>query len=119
MLFRSQVIKNNKIVYPFLGVRYVLVNDQVKQQYKLSVDYGALVLEGDNNEPAVTAGSAAAKAGIRGGDIILEINGKKITVRNSMSKIVQEYNPGDKITLHILRDDKEQDVEVILGQRSS
>ena len=38
-----------------MGVRYVLVDDKVKQKYNLSVDYGALVLKGDNGEPAVTA----------------------------------------------------------------
>jgi len=115
----DQVIKTNKIVYPFLGVRYTLVNDQVKQKYNLSVDYGALVLSGDKGEPAVTAGSAAEKAGIKEKDVILEINGEKITATNSMSKIIQEYSAGDKIMLHILRDGKEQNVSLTLGERSS
>lgn len=115
----DQVVKTNKIVYPFLGVRYVLVDDQVKQKYNLSVDYGALVLKGDNGEPAVTSGSAAEKAGIKDKDVVLEINKEKITKDNSMSKIIQEYNAGDKIILHILRDGKEQDLEVTLGERSS
>ena len=115
----DQVVKTNKIVYPFLGVRYVLVDDQVKQKYNLSVDYGALVLKGDNGEPAVTSGSAAEKAGIKEKDVILEINGEKITTDNSMAKIIQKYNAGDKITLHILRNGKEQDVDVTLAERSS
>ena len=67
----SQVVATNKIVYPFLGVRYVLVDDQVKQKYNLSVDYGALVLKGNNGEPAVNPGSGAAKAGIKENDVIL------------------------------------------------
>ncbi|MCX6719718.1 MAG: trypsin-like peptidase domain-containing protein [Candidatus Staskawiczbacteria bacterium] len=115
----EQVTKTNKIVYPFLGVRYVLVDEQVKQTYNLSVDYGALVIGGNNGEPAVTADSAAAKAGIKDKDIILNINGEKISVDNPMSKIIQKYNSGDKIKLHILRDGKEQDVDVTLGQKSS
>jgi len=115
----DQVKKTNKIVYPFLGVRYALVDDRVKQKYNLSVDYGALVLKGDKGEPAVTAGSPAEKAGIKEKDVILEINGEKIAAGNSMSAIIQKYNAGDKITLHILRSGKEQDIDVILGQRSS
>ena len=115
----NQVATTNKIVYPFLGVRYVLVDDAVKQKYKLSVDYGALVLKGVNGEPAVTAGSAADKAGIKEKDVILEVNKEKITSTNSMASIVQKYNPGDKITLHILRAGQEKDIDVILGQRSS
>jgi len=115
----EQVTKTNKIVYPFLGVRYVLVDDQVKQKYNLSVDYGALVLKGSNGEAAVTSGSAAEKAGIKEKDVILSINGEKITTDNSMAKIIQKYNAGDKVTLRILRDNKEQDVNVTLGERSS
>jgi S1-C subfamily serine protease len=115
----SQVAKTNKIIYPFLGVRYILVDDSVKQQYKLSVNYGALVLKGDKGEPAVNAGSGAEKAGIKANDVILQINGEKITKDNSMSTIIQKFNVGDKITLHILIGGKEQDVSVTLGQRSS
>ncbi|MGD0576675.1 MAG: trypsin-like peptidase domain-containing protein [Candidatus Staskawiczbacteria bacterium] len=115
----QQVSATNKIVYPFLGVRYVLVDDQVKQKYNLSVDYGALVLKGDKGEAAVVAGSAADKAGIKEKDIILSVNGEKITTDNSMSTIIEKYNPGDTITLHILRNGKEQDIPVTLGQRSS
>jgi len=118
---------NNKIVYPFLGVRYVLVDTSVKQKYDLSVDYGALVLKGPKGEPAITAGSAAEEAGLKENDVILEINGKKITTNDSLAKIIQKYNAGDKITLHILRPaspsqgggDQEQDIDATLGERSS
>jgi len=115
----EQVAKTNKIIYPFLGVRYVLVDDQVKQKYNLPVDYGALVLKGLNGEQAITAGSPAQQAGIKEKDVILEINGEKITTGNSMSKIIQKYNVGDKVILHILRNGKEQDIDAILTERSS
>jgi S1-C subfamily serine protease len=81
------------------------------------VDSGALVSNGDKGEPAITAGSPAEKAGIKVKDIILQINGEKITPKNSMTTIIQKFNVGDKITLHILRDGKEQDLELILGER--
>lgn len=115
----DQVTKTNKIVYPFLGVRYLLIDDTVKQKYKLSVDYGALVLRGDNGEAAITKGSAAEKAGIKEKDVILSVNGEKISQDSSMAKLIQKYNPGDTVTLHILRDGKEQDLQVTLGERSS
>jgi 2-alkenal reductase len=114
----DQVVKTNKIVYPFLGVRYIAVDGQVKQKYNLSVDYGALVLKGGNGEVAVTAGSPAEKAGIKENDVILSINGEKITVNNLMATIIRKYNVGDKVTVHFLRSGKEQDVDVILAERS-
>ena len=114
----EQVIATNTIVYPFLGVRYVLINDDVKKEYSLSVDYGALVASGSNGEVAVTKDSAAEKAGIKDKDIILEFNGEKITTDNTLSKIIKKYNVGDSVTLKILRDGTEMDLSTVLGERT-
>jgi S1-C subfamily serine protease len=106
----------------------VIVNDEVKAKYKLSVDYGAYVIKGRGGEAAVTAGSAAQKAGIKEGDVILEIHGNplsseikaggaKITTENPLDKVIVNYNPGDKVILKVLRDGKETDIEVTLGER--
>jgi len=89
----EQVKNTGKIVYPFLGVRYVLITDEVQKKNNLPVNYGALVGRGTQGEPAVTPGSAADKAGIREGDIILEFNGEKITTENSLAKIIMKYKP--------------------------
>jgi S1-C subfamily serine protease len=48
----------------------------------------------------------------------LEFNGEKITSQNSLAKIIMKYNPGDKVILKILRQNKEFSVEVVLGERS-
>ncbi|OGZ71667.1 MAG: hypothetical protein A2904_01335 [Candidatus Staskawiczbacteria bacterium RIFCSPLOWO2_01_FULL_33_9] len=114
----EQVSKGNKITYPFLGVRYILINEQVQEENKLSVDYGAWIKKGSNGESAITKDSAAEKAGIKQGDIILEFNGEKITTENSMAKIITKYNPADKVTLKVLRGTEELNIDVILGERS-
>jgi len=114
----EQVKTGGKIVYPFLGVRYVLVTEKVKQDNNLSVDYGAYITKGEQGEPAVEPGSAADKVGLKEGDIILEFNNEKITTDNTLAKIITKYSPGDKVLLKILRGDKEIDIEVVLGERS-
>jgi serine protease Do len=114
----EQVKKTGKIVFPFLGVRYVIITDEIQKENKLPVNYGAWVVKGEGGEPAIFPGSAAEKAGLKEGDIILEFNGEKITSQNPLAKIIMKYNPGDKITLKILRQNKEFSVEVILGERS-
>ncbi len=114
----QQIIATNKITYAFLGVRYVLVDDLVKKEKKLSIDYGALVISGKNGELPVIADSPAQKAGLKAKDVILEINSEKITKDNSMTKILAKYSPNDKITLKVLRDDKEISVDIILAERN-
>lgn len=114
----SGVKATGKITYPFLGVRYVIVNDQIQEKNNLSVNYGALILRGENGEAAVTPGSAAQTAGLKEGDIILELNAEKITTDNSLAKIIMKYNAGDKVTLKILRNKEEKTISLILGERS-
>jgi len=114
----EQVKKIGKIVYPFLGVCWTGINEEVQKELNLPVSEGALIKSGEGCTAAIYPGSAAEKAGLKEGDIILEFNGEKITSENSLGKIIMKYNPGDKITLKILRGGKEKIVEVILGERS-
>lgn len=115
-----QVKTMGKIVYPFLGVRYVSITAEVQEEKGLSVDYGALLVPGDNpDEPAVVSGTAAAKAGLKEGDIILEIDGIKINQDNLLSNLVRAHVPGDKIMLKVLRGKKELTLELILGEKTS
>ena len=103
-----------------MGVRYVLITPEIQQANQLTVDYGVLIVgDQETNEPAVIAGSAADKAGLKEGDIVLEIDGVKITTKTPLSKIVQEQHlPGDKVVLKVLRDKKELTIEVILGEKT-
>jgi len=114
----EQVSQLGKIVYPYLGIRYVLINEQIKEENNLQVSYGAWLTKGDQGEEAVTSDSAADKAGLKENDIILEFNGEKITTDNSLSKVMQKYNPGDKVVLKFLRDNKESLLQVTLDERT-
>lgn len=111
----DQVKTAGKISYPLLGVNYMPINDAVKQQYNLSVNYGALVVK-NNNGVAVVSGSAADKAGIKENDIILEIDGKKITEKNTLAKVISSHKVGDKIRIKILRSGKESTIEATLQE---
>lgn len=113
----EQVKSTGKISYPFLGVRYVLVTEAVKAAKGLTIDYGVLIVRGESGQPAVVSGSAADKAGLKENDIILEINSQKITSENPLAKIIQQYLPGDKASLKVLRGKEEKTVEIIFGEK--
>ena len=113
----TDIETKGKISYPFLGIRYVLINKTIQEQGKLPVDYGVLIMGGDQaNEPAVTPDSAAEKAGIVEGDIILEFNGTKLDQNHQLGDLILKQNVGDKITLKILHKGQEKIIEVVLGE---
>ncbi|MBU1015293.1 trypsin-like peptidase domain-containing protein [Patescibacteria group bacterium] len=112
----EQVEETGSIVYPFLGVQYQAVNKEVREREGLSVDYGALVV-GDSQEEAVVPGSAAEEAGILLGDVILEINGEKITEENKLRELIGKHEPGDSVVLKVLREGENKILPVILGER--
>jgi serine protease Do len=108
------VEEGKEVAYPFLGVRYVNINENLQDLYDLSVSYGALVVS--SKEVAVLPGSAAEKAGIKEGDIILEINGEKITVKNNLARIINKYNPGDEVRMKVLRNGKKIEMIAVLDK---
>jgi len=60
----------------------------------------------------VVEGSAADKGGLRPGDVIQEINGKKIENFEGLTRRIAKYEAGDSVTLKILRNGKNQDVKI-------
>ena len=113
----ESVQKFGKIVYPFLGARYQIINDKLKEEKKLSVNYGVILLNDSKGNSAVVPGSPAEKSGLKEGDIILEFGGTKIDSNNQLAELIDRKNVGDKVNLKVLRDGKEITIEVILEER--
>ncbi|MFA5079999.1 MAG: trypsin-like peptidase domain-containing protein [Candidatus Paceibacterota bacterium] len=113
----EQTKTTGKISYPFLGIRYVLLDEKVAKLKNLSVTYGALILKGTaKGDVAVTKGSPAEKAGLKEGDIVLEVNGEKISTSNSLSKVISKYKAGDNISLKTMRGTSQTVKVVTLGE---
>lgn len=101
----------------FLGIRYISVTEELQANNNLAYDYGALVSRGETPEDlAVTPGSPADQAGIVENDIILEIDGEKITTRNQLADLIAQYEPGDEVTLKIYHKGEEKEIHVQLGK---
>lgn len=115
----DQVKKIGRISYPFVGIRYLIVNDEVKKERNLTVNYGALIVRGQNPEDqGVVPNSPAGIAGLKEDDIILEFNGKKITQDNDLARMLQSHNAGDTVRLKVLSQSKEKIVSLVLAERT-
>lgn len=64
---------------------------------------------------SITKESAAEKAGLKKGDVLTKIGGKKIESADDVSKIIRQHKPGDKVDVTYLRNGKEQKATANLG----
>lgn len=109
----NHVIKTGKVERAYLGVQYVSINAQVKKQYNLSVDKGDYITADQGR--SVQPNGPADKAGIKDGDIIVKVNDYKVGEIASVSSLVSEFEPGDKVVITVLRGGKELSMNVTLG----
>jgi membrane-associated protease RseP (regulator of RpoE activity) len=95
----------------YLGVSFVTLNADVAAERGASLEDGALVVE-------VVAGSPAETAGLQANDIVTAVNGEPVDAERTLRDRLIAYEPGDTITLTIVRDGAEQDIEVTLGEQT-
>lgn len=106
-----------RVVRPILGVRYVLISPVIQSELGLPVDAGALLVSGDRpGEAAVLPGSGAAEAGLVEGDIILEVDGQRVTVDQPLQVFIRSKRPGDRVTLTVLSGNERKTVSVTLTE---
>ncbi len=109
----AHVIKTGKVERPYLGVQYMSITPAVKEQYRLPVDKGDYITSDRGN--SVQVNGPAAKAGVKNGDIITHVNGYGVGEVASVSTLISEYEPGQKVELTVVRDGKELKLTATLG----
>lgn len=109
----EQLIEHGKVTRGFLGVGIKSLTPDLAEAFNLPDDTGALVTEIRTNTPA-------AKAGLQNGDVIRELNGKKVKDSSQLRLTISETPPGTKVTLKYLRSEndkrpEERTTTVVLG----
>ena len=108
----EQLIKNGKVKReptPWLGVALTEINKRIAEYYGLSNQDGAII--------QVYPNSPAAKAGLQDGDIIKEINRKKIKKPDDVVEIVKKAKVGQSIEVLVFREGKLTVIKVKLEER--
>jgi len=110
----TSVLKEGKLLRPYLGVRYVTLNDDYAYLYNLDTKRGAYIAPSENGQASILKGSPAEKADLKEKDIIVKVNDQSIDDKNSLVSVLGKYPVGEKVTLTIIRDGQEQKVDVTL-----
>jgi len=109
----KSVLQKGKLERPYLGIRYVSLNDDYAYEFNLDQKRGAYIAP-NSGSSSVIAGSPADKAGLKEKDIITKINGTPIDENHSLVSLLGQKAVGDTVELTIVRDGKEQTVKVTL-----
>jgi S1-C subfamily serine protease len=111
----EDVIAFGKIVRPWLGVRYVMIDEEVVEEFSLTTEQGALIVPEEATQgQSVVTGSPAATAGLQGGDVILSVSGITLDDEINLSKAINTFEPGQTVTLEIVREGQTLVIEVTL-----
>ncbi|HEV2611356.1 MAG TPA: DegQ family serine endoprotease [Noviherbaspirillum sp.] len=105
---KDQIVSTGKVTHPRLGVTIQELNQTLAESFRLKQPDGALV-------SSVAPGSAAAKAGLEPGDVILQYNGRPIASSTDLPAMVSLGKPGDKVTLGVWRGGKQIELSASLG----
>ena len=108
----EQLLKDGKVHRGQLGVIVQNITAELAEGFGLKGIDGVVVSQ-------IKKGSAADKAGVKQGDVILSLNGEKIEDSNSLRNRIAATAPGTEVTLKILRDEKEQEIKATLEEAST
>jgi S1-C subfamily serine protease len=106
----DELIRNGKVVRGFIGIQYQQLTTRQAAQLGLpSGTTGIIVTQ-------VVPGSPAEHAGIRVNDIVTRINDQLLDAEHPLPSVMVKFRPQDRVKVTLIRDGKEQTVDVTLGQ---
>jgi len=106
----EQIIRQGSVTRGWIGIEAQDITPELAESFKLKHDHGSLIA-------GIIRGSPAERAGLRPGDILLEIDGREVSDSSSMLNLISVLKPDKKATLKIARDEKEMDISVLIGKR--
>jgi S1-C subfamily serine protease len=111
-----QAVEGEELQRPWLGISYIAIDRNIAEREDLPIDYGAWV-SGGRTAPAVVPGSPAQEAGLQDGDIVTAINGRRVDANNTLDEVLSAYQPGESLTLMVLRNGESLELTLTLGVR--
>ncbi len=108
----EQIIQQGYFSRPYLGIRWQPITPSISQAYALPIEWGIYV-------SAIIPGSPAEAADLRPGDLITAFEEIAIDENHTYINTLFSFNPGDTITLSLIRDNKLIRLPVTFGETQS
>jgi S1-C subfamily serine protease len=111
-LIAEQIINTGKVTHTgraALGISVTSVDANLAAQDNLSIDHGALIA-------SVVPNSAAAQAGLRAGDVIIQVGSQAVNDASSLGDALAGKNPGDTVSVTIMRGSQQLTINATLGE---
>jgi len=108
----QKLIKGEAIERGYLGVRIQSLNDDLADALGIDHNKGEFI-------QSVEPDGAAAKAGIKAGDVIVKVDGKEVTKDQTLSYIVANTQPGSRIPIELIRNGRRQTLNATVAKRPS
>ena len=105
---KNQIVASGKATHGRLGVTVQELNQTLAESFGLKRPGGALIAN-------VVKDSAAAAAGLKPGDVVLEVNGEPIDRSGMLSSLIGLSAPGERVKLKVWRDRAQREIDVKLG----
>ena len=121
----AQLEEDGSVEYAYIGVSSQALYPQLADKLGLDTSFGGLLAEIVPGGPAEKAGLEGGDKEVKfqagkyrtGGDVVLEIDGHEVVQPDDLARLIATKQPGEKVTLTVLRDGGERQVEVTLGER--
>jgi 2-alkenal reductase len=121
-----QLIGRGEVSYPYVGITSDDVTPSVARRLGYAVRRGALIVRVLDGGPAARAGLRGGNRQVevdgrlvtRGGDVIVAIGGREVRSKDDVARLlISRYEPGDSVTFTIVRDNRRESVRVRLAER--
>jgi serine protease DegQ len=106
----EQIIRQGSVTRGWIGIEAQDITPELAESFRLKEVRGSLIA-------GILRDSPAERAGLRPGDILLEIDGRQVQDSSSMLNLISSLKPNKKAILKISRDQKEFSVPVLIGKR--
>lgn len=108
----EQIIEKGYFARPYVGISWQSITPRVAAVYRLPAEYGVYITQVAENSPA-------SQSGLQPGDIIIGVGETTLDATHTYINTLFQYSPGDIVTLAVIRDTSQMQIEVTLGEAES